>query len=65
RDEGLAGRLRGRSFRFSKKAINDATLTELGDAFTREPIGQIDLLGSGDFAEGVAAFQEKRAAVFG
>lgn len=53
------------AFRFTKKAINDATLTELGDAFTRERIGQIDLLGSGDFAEGVAAFQEKRAAVFG
>lgn len=53
------------AFRFTKNAINDATLTELVGAFARERTGQIDLLGSDDFAEGVAAFQEKRTPVFG
>lgn len=54
-----------RAFRHTKQAINDATLTELDAAFTRERAGQMNLLDSADFAEGVAAFQEKRAAVFG
>lgn len=49
----------------TKAAINDATLTELEDAFGRERAGQLELLASADFAEGVAAFQEKRPAVFG
>lgn len=50
-----------KAFRQTKDAINDATLTELDLAFSRERAGQTDLLGSVDFAEGVAAFQEKRA----
>lgn len=52
------------AFRLTKQAINDATLTELDNAFTRERSGQIDLLSGADFTEGVAAFQEKRPAVF-
>ncbi len=52
------------SFQRTKDAINDATLTELELAFSRERVGQISLLGEANFAEGVAAFQEKRPAVF-
>ncbi|MBM7458704.1 enoyl-CoA hydratase [Rhodococcus coprophilus] len=48
----------------TKEAINAATLTELGSAFGRERAGQLDLLAGADFAEGVAAFQEKRTAEF-
>ena len=55
----------GKAFQQTKDAINDATLTELDSAFERERAGQISLLASADFAEGVAAFQGKRAAVFG
>ncbi|MFE4500341.1 enoyl-CoA hydratase [Rhodococcus sp. NPDC056743] len=54
----------GKAFHQTKDAINDATLTELESAFERERAGQISLLVSADFAEGVAAFQGKRAAVF-
>ncbi|MFZ2175499.1 MAG: enoyl-CoA hydratase-related protein [Rhodococcus sp. (in: high G+C Gram-positive bacteria)] len=49
----------------TKMAINDATLVELDDAFARERKGQLVLLAAADFAEGVAAFKEKRPAVFG
>ncbi|MEE2030742.1 enoyl-CoA hydratase [Rhodococcus chondri] len=49
----------------TKCAINDATLTELDNAFARERAGQLELLGSADFTEGVSAFREKRPAVFG
>ena len=55
----------GKAFQQTKDAINDATLTELDSAFERERAGQNSLLASADFAEGVAAFQGKRAAVFG
>ena len=48
----------------TKRAINDATLTELGNAFGRERAGQLDLLAGPDFAEGVSAFQDKRTADF-
>jgi enoyl-CoA hydratase len=48
----------------TKHAINDATLTELDNAFARERAGQLDLLAGPDFAEGVSAFQEKRTADF-
>ncbi|QSE91360.1 enoyl-CoA hydratase [Rhodococcus pseudokoreensis] len=53
------------AFHFTKDAVNDATLAELDNAFTRERSGQIDLLAAPDFQEGVAAFREKRPAVFG
>lgn len=52
------------AFASTKNAINDATLTELDNAFEREREGQLVLLGSADFAEGVTAFQEKRVANF-
>lgn len=53
------------AFHFTKDAVNDATLVELDNAFARERSGQIDLLAAPDFEEGVAAFREKRPAVFG
>ena len=53
------------AFHFTKDAVNDATLVELDNAFARERSGQIDLLAAPDFHEGVAAFMEKRPAVFG
>ncbi|MBM6589281.1 enoyl-CoA hydratase [Brevibacterium sp. RIT 803] len=52
------------AFAASKEAINAATLTELDDSFDRELKGQTDLRASQDFAEGVAAFIEKRGANF-
>lgn len=51
-------------YRATKDAINDATLTELDAAFRRERQGQGDLLLSRDFAEGAAAFGERRRPVF-
>lgn len=48
----------------TKSAINDATLTELSSALTREKRWQLELLATADYTEGVAAFLEKRAAVF-
>ena len=53
------------AFHFTKDAVNDATLFELDNAFARERTGQLDLLAAPDFREGVAAFLEKRPAVFG
>lgn len=53
------------AYRWTKDAINDATLTELDNALAREWKGQSELLASADFAEGVAAFRAKRPAVFG
>ncbi|MBC2637737.1 MULTISPECIES: enoyl-CoA hydratase [unclassified Rhodococcus (in: high G+C Gram-positive bacteria)] len=53
------------AYRWTKDAVNDATLTELDNTFARERKGQLDLLASADFEEGLAAFLEKRAAVFG
>jgi enoyl-CoA hydratase len=52
------------AFASTKHAINDATLTELDNAFTREWDGQMKLLAGPDFKEGVSAFQEKRPANF-
>ena len=48
----------------TKRAINDATLTELDAALSREAEGQDALRTTEDYAEGVAAFLEKRPAVF-
>ncbi len=48
----------------TKRAINDATLTELDAALGREATGQDALRTTEDYAEGVAAFLEKRPAVF-
>ena len=48
----------------TKRAINDATLTELDAALGREATGQDALRETEDYAEGVAAFLEKRPAVF-
>ena len=52
------------ALRKTKQAINDATLTELNNAFARESAGQIQLLGAHDLREGIAAFQQRRPAVF-
>ena len=52
------------ALRKTKQAVNDATLTELNNAFARETAGQIQLLTSGDFGEGVAAFQQHRLPVY-
>lgn len=48
----------------SKHAINQASLTSLDAAFTREVDGQDYLRTTKDFAEGVAAFVGKREPVF-
>lgn len=48
----------------TKSAVNDATLGNLDQAFSRERVGQLTLLQTEDFAEGVAAFEEKRAPRF-
>lgn len=53
------------AFARTKAAINDATLGELGSAFAREREGQLELLASADFAEGVHAFLGKRSPRFG
>lgn len=64
--EGLArivSRLAGGpplAFAATKKAINAATLGELGGAFQRERAGQSLLLRTEDVAEGMRAFSEKR-----
>jgi enoyl-CoA hydratase len=48
----------------TKEAINAATLTELDEAIERESEGQRTLLRAKDFAEGIAAFQQRRRAEF-
>lgn len=48
----------------TKDAINAATLPDLDAVFARERAGQVPLLAAADFAEGTAAFAEKRRPVF-
>ena len=52
------------AFRNTKDAINAATLTELHAALRRELEGQSTLITSHDFAEGTAAFQQRRTPNF-
>lgn len=49
----------------TKRALTLATLAGLDAILSAEREGQGSLLASADFAEGMAAFQQKRAAVFG
>jgi enoyl-CoA hydratase len=52
------------AFAKTKQAINAATLTELDPALQLEYEGQSRLLVSPDFAEGTAAFQQRRPPAF-
>ncbi|MBD0323198.1 MAG: enoyl-CoA hydratase/isomerase family protein [Aldersonia sp.] len=54
-----------RALELTKRAVNAATLTALDAALEREREGQIELLQSADFAEGVTAMLTKRKPVFG
>ena len=63
----IVGRLsRGAPLAFAatKKAVNAATLGDLGGAFQRERAGQSLLLRTNDAAEGMKAFAEKRRPEF-
>lgn len=52
------------ALRRTKSAINAASLCGLQAAFQRETEGQVSLLKSPDFTEGVRAFQQRRSAQF-
>ena len=52
------------ALRQTKHAINAATLTELEGALERETEGQLALLDSTDFREGMKAFRDRRPASF-
>ena len=52
------------AFAATKKAVNAATLGDLGGAFQRERAGQSLLLRTDDAAEGMKAFAEKRRPEF-
>jgi len=52
------------AFAATKKAVNAATLAALPAAFQRERAGQSMLLRTGDVAEGMKAFGEKRRPMF-
>jgi enoyl-CoA hydratase len=53
-----------RALQLTKAAINAATLTELDTALAREKDGQIELLTSADFLEGMTAMLTRRAPNF-
>jgi enoyl-CoA hydratase len=48
----------------TKQVINDACLVSLDTSLAAERAGQLELLASADFAEGVAAFEQRRKPVF-
>ena len=48
----------------AKRAVNHATLPGLDAALARERAGQVELLRTADFAEGVAAFAARRPPAF-
>ncbi|MCX5044002.1 enoyl-CoA hydratase [Aldersonia sp. NBC_00410] len=54
-----------RAQELTKRAVNAATLAALDGALEREKEGQIELLSSADFIEGVTAMLTKRKPVFG
>jgi enoyl-CoA hydratase/carnithine racemase len=54
-----------RAQELTKRAVNAATLTALDGALDREKEGQVELLSSADFIEGVTAMLTKRKPVFG
>jgi enoyl-CoA hydratase/carnithine racemase len=65
--EALAARVAAgapRALAATKRIINEATVAALPAILAAERAGQGPLLESADFAEGVAAFQEKRTARF-
>ena len=53
-----------RALELTKKAVTGATLAELDAALAREHEGQVELLQSADFSEGVASMLEKRRPTF-
>lgn len=60
---GLLSSLGSRATALTKSAINGAAL-DLDATLAREEAGQVGLLNAPEFAEGVAAFREKRAPQF-
>ncbi|MEU0497818.1 enoyl-CoA hydratase [Mycobacterium sp. NPDC006124] len=52
------------ALRKTKAAVNAATLTALEGALELETEGQLTLLSSHDFREGITAFQQRRSATF-
>lgn len=53
-----------RALRHIKRALRASTTELLESALAREKSGQLELLGSEDFAEGIKAFREKRRPEF-
>jgi len=67
RIEGLVGQLAAGpplAYAATKRVLNAGTLSLLEAILHGEREGQTPLLASADFAEGMAAFQEKRPATF-